>query len=48
VIALPPLLAGGVTVTVAEPGVVDVAESVGDPGNVIGVTRADAADGSEV
>jgi hypothetical protein len=48
VIALPPLFAGGVTVTVAEPGVVDVAESVGDPGNVMGVTGAEAAEGSEV
>jgi hypothetical protein len=46
VIALPPLLAGGVNVTVADPLPAVAFALVGAPGTVIGVTLFDAVDGA--
>jgi hypothetical protein len=49
VIADPPLLAGAVTVTVAEPdAVLDAETDVGAPGTVAGTTLDDAVDADEV
>ena len=48
VIAEPPLLAGAVTVIVAEAGVLDDALIPGAPGIVFGIAATDAVDASEV